>query len=576
MTFLKKNIYHLAGLLLIVILFVLSVFIRKENHSVPLSRHHEWITAHTLITCEIWAENGGPSAYHFSPVYTYPGEGNAGRHMLGGVEDEKGDVYYVSYPPFSFLFAYYATQFMGGPDTDSIRSLNLSIHLLCALLLYLIAVSLAIEKNKNYFSIAGVTAAFLYLFSTGNLWIHGNLYFADMLAQLFIIAGIYLTIRFFKKNYRKEMLFLSALATIFFLATYTEWLGLFLSFFIGMAFLAGYFIKKEKRFLKAFFSVGIASALALALTLMQYASIAGWDQFKEVSTSKYEDRSGRKSMEETPAGFTLENEDAYRFLVKRVDVFYKMAENFVGISAIIFVLVFLIFKIRKGKRNANVPVVGDAPDRYRDNRVPTEGSFPANNQNTVIAMLVTVLLILSVLVHYFLFFNFNALHDFSSLKTGFVFVLIVLVFLVLAEAKMNLGWRIVLFAVITILCIDKGRESIQRYRETFPLAETDWDRISTGAVMKKYGRPEAAVFMNIPSNPELVYAAHHNVFPLMDTTELHKMMVYYGNDKGQYYHHQGTKLEYILEFEMQNDRLVFLNRVAVGSDGGYSGTTHQK
>ncbi|MBK9190197.1 MAG: hypothetical protein IPM77_01175 [Crocinitomicaceae bacterium] len=106
MNFFKQNKYHLIGISAIVVLFFISVSIRQENFSVPLSRHHEWITAHTLITCEIWEKNGGPSAYHFSPVYTYPGEGNIRRKMLGGVVDDKGEVYYVSYPPFSFLFAY--------------------------------------------------------------------------------------------------------------------------------------------------------------------------------------------------------------------------------------------------------------------------------------------------------------------------------------------------------------------------------------------------------------------------------------------------------------------------------------
>ena len=67
-----------------------------------MGRYHEWITAHTLLTCQIWEENGGPSAYNFNPVYTYPGEGNGHRDVLGGVAAKNGDVYYVSYPPFTF------------------------------------------------------------------------------------------------------------------------------------------------------------------------------------------------------------------------------------------------------------------------------------------------------------------------------------------------------------------------------------------------------------------------------------------------------------------------------------------
>lgn len=546
MTFLRTNIYHLAGLLLILVLFVLSVFVRKENHSVPLTRHHEWITAHTLITCEIWRDNGGPSAYHFSPVYTYPGEGNHKRRMLGGVVDEKGDVYYVSYPPFSFLFAYYATQLMGGPDTDSIRTLNLSIHFLCAVFLYLIAVALSSAENKSHFSIAGVVAAFLYLFSTGNLWIHGNLYFADMLVQLFVIAGLYAAIRLYRGQYKNEWLLLSALAALFFLATYTEWLGLLLSFFVGCSFLIAYFMHREKVYLKAFFTLGFSAALAIGLTLLQYTSIAGWDQLKEVSLSKYEERSGHEVIEEVPNAFTLENEAAYDFMIDRIDGFYKMAENFVGLFGIVFLLLVLIPNLRRKMETAGI------------------------------SFLILLLLGLAIFSHYYLFFNFNALHDFSSLKTGFFFVMLVLIFSVLVESALAVRFRIVFFVLVVYLCIDKGLDSIQRYRDTFPLAETDWDRMETGAVMREYGKPDAAIFMNITSNPELVYAAGHNVFPLKDTADLKQMMIYYNNTKGQYYHHQGSKLDYILEFELEGDRLVFRNRMSVHPESGASGSVHQK
>ncbi|MBI3136180.1 MAG: hypothetical protein HYZ14_16010 [Bacteroidetes bacterium] len=546
MTFLKENKYHFAGLLLVVFLFVISVLVRKENQTVPLSRHHEWITAHTLITCEIWAKNGGPSAYHFSPVYTYPGEGNHRRRMLGGVVDETGNVYYVSYPPFSFLFAYYATQLLGGPDTDSIRNLNLVIHLVCSLLLYLIALSLSPESRKRDFSVAGITASFLYLFSTGNLWMHGNLYFADMLVQLFIIAGLYASIRFFRRQYKRQALILSALAAVFFLATYTEWLGLFLAFFTGLAFLTAYFIKKERRYIYAFLAVGGSSALALALTFMQYSSIAGWSQLKEVSTSKYEERSGREAAAETPNEFTLDNEQAYEFMIDRIDGFYKMAENFVGIFAILFLLVAVIPNLRRRIQHAGV------------------------------AFLITGLLLISILTHYFLFFNFNSLHDFSSLKTGFLFILVVLVFGVLTESVLNLKLRAVLFLLVAYLAVDKGLESVARYEETFPLAETDWDRMNTGAAMKKFGTPDEAVFMNISSNPELVYAAGHNVFPVKDTSGLEVLMKFYGNQRGQYYHHLGTKLEYILTFEMQQNQLIYLNRINLNSVEGSSGRVYQK
>lgn len=546
MKWLNVNKFHCMGLLTVVVLFIITVQLRRESLSVPLSRHHEWITAHTLITCEIWEKNGGPSAYHFSPVYTYPGEGNQKRRALGGVVDSNGDVYYVSYPPFAFIFAYYATSFLGGPDTDSIRVLSLSIHLFCGLLIYLIALLFAGEENKNQFSIAGVIGAFLYLFSTGNLWAHGNLYFADMLVQLFVISGIYLLIRFYQKRYRRELLMLCLLSVCFFLATYTEWLGLFLSFFAGTALLAVYFFTREFRFIKAFLAIGISASMALGLTVWQYSSIAGWEQFKEVSLAKYDERSGHESQELTPNAFTLDNDEAYHFMISRVDQFYKMAENFVGICGIILLVLILIPNTRRRM------------DHYRS------------------AVLAVSLLGVSILLHYMLFFNFNSLHDFSSLKTGFLFILLVTVFIALSEAALPIGFRALLFAALAYLGVTKGIDSVNRYYDVFPIAETDWNRMETGAAMRELASPNQAVFTNISANPELVYAAGHNVFPLTDTSQIGKMMMYYENDSGQYYHHLDSRLTYVLEFRMQNDKPVFYNRININSDQGTSGSIHQK
>lgn len=546
MKFINRNKYHLAGISLVILLFVVSVSVRKENLSVPLSRHHEWITAHTLITCEIWDQNGGPGAYHFSPVYTYPGEGNQKRRMLGGITDEKGDVYYVSYPPFAFLFAYYVTHLFGEPDTDSIRAVSLAIHLLCAIFIYLIATTLLPEVKKNYFSMSGLTGAFLYLFSTGNLWIHANLYFSDMLLQLFMISGIYFTILLVRERFKNTKLILAIIFILFFLATYTEWLGLFLSFFTGLIFLMIWFIKREPKFLAGFITIGLASLLALSLTLMQYSSIAGWDKFKEVSTSKYQERSGHESEENSPAQFNLENDEAYDFMIGRIDRNYLMAENFAGIFGIGLLIILLIPNARRRIENAGISV------------------------------LMLVIISLAILLHYYLFFNFNSLHDFSSLKTGFLIILLCVVCISMIESVLSNKINLAVFVLISFLCVQKGLQSIDRYIEDYPLAEVDWNRISTGEVIRKYAKPEQAVFVNITSNPELVYCAGHNIFPLKDTSELLLFMNHFDNDFGQYYHHRGQELEYIQEFERKGNRLIFTKRMNISAVGSGEGKTYQK
>lgn len=546
MNFIKNNKYHFGGLTIVILLFFLSVVIRSENIAAPLSRHHEWITAHTLITCEIWSENGGPSNYHFSPVYSYPGEGNARRTMLGGVVDSKGDVYYVSYPPFTFIFAYYFTKFIGGPDLHSMRVMTLFLHLSCALLIYLLAATFLPEAKRYHISIAGLLGATLYIFSTGNLWAHGNLYFADMLVQVFIISGLFLTSLFLQNKYKNFKGLLIAFFVIFFLAVYTEWLGLFLSFFTGITFLIYYFLRREKKFLFAFFTIAFSAVLAVLITIIQYSSIAGWDRLKEVSIKKYTQRSGHATLEESPNAFNLENHEAFDFMIGNIDRFYLMAENILGLVAIILGVILIIPNARRRIENPSISFV------------------------------ITVLLLLSILTHYYLFFNFNSLHDFSSLKTGFAIILLIIVCTTMIESVLSKKWNVFLVVSLTIVTVFKVQDAVRRYNEIFPVHKVNWAMFATADAMKTYGHPDKAIFMNIKCNPELTYAAHHNVFPVEDTSQILGIMNYYNNTKGQYYHHRANDLEYIQEFEVVNNRMVYLNRYKVGSLNSSGGKMHQK
>jgi hypothetical protein len=546
MNFLKRNKYHLAGLAGVIILFTISAAIRTENLSTPLTRHHERITAHTLITCDIWEKNGGPSNYYFSPVYTYPGEGNQNRQMLGGITDKNGNVYYVSYPPFAFLFAYYGTMILGGPDTDSIRSLNLIIHLFCALFIYLIAATFLPEHRTQSLSIAGLTGAFLYLFSNGNLWAHGNLYFSDTLVQLFIIPGLYFTILFLKGSLKNPKGNLLIVGLIFFFAAYTEWLGIFFSFFVGITLLIFWFVKKESRFLHGVAVVGSAALLALVITIVQYSSIGGWNQFKEVSLAKYEQGNVHYDIVNPSEQARTGDTEAYDFMLGKIDHYYVMAENFLGIFAIILAVVILIPNARRRIEHARI------------------------------ALFMLLLLSVSILLHYYLFFNFNLLHDFSSLKTGFAIILFVVVAISMISSALSVKLNVVLFLAITYLAVEKGLKSVDDYTQDFPLAAVDWNRIATGELIQKYAKPEQAVFVNISSNPELVYAAKHNVIPIKDTSELLLYMNQFDSKQGQYYHHREQQLEYIQEFEKQGENLIFTRRMHLNPIETGAGKSHQK
>ena len=337
---LAENKFQLLSIATIFLLFMASLFVRDSELKADLSAEQEWVSAHILITNQVWDEGGGPSNYHFSPVYTYEGDGNKNIPCFGGVVDENGDQYYVSYPPLAFLFSYYSTKLLGGSSVYSLRAVSVILHFFCCLLLYLTFKKLQNQKG-DFVSIAGLTAVALYLFSAGTLWMHSILFFSDMLVQLFIIWMLYLTVRIYKSEPSESKYFWIQLSLIVFLASYTEWLAVFLSFTLGIGFLISHFKTKKKKFRTAFLLIGISSVISVSTTIIQYSSIAGFEKFKNVSLNKYDERSGHQNAEVSAAGFNLENPDSFELLNKNLTRNFWMIENILAIVAIVFVLFLL-------------------------------------------------------------------------------------------------------------------------------------------------------------------------------------------------------------------------------------------
>ena len=392
MNWLQRHKLNGLGLTFLLLIFILSVYVRQENLKAPL-QSEEWITAHTLITAEIWDENGGPSAFGFNPIYNYPGHGNAYRSALGGIVAENGEVYYVSYPPFTFLFYYYVSHVVGGPSVQSIRIISLLIHFLTSLLIFFLVQKIRSKKNQNAFNYGGIIAAGLYLFAKGNLRFHGNLYFADTLVQPLFIGCILLSLHYYKGEFKRENRTLIALFIVFFFTTYTEWIGLLTAFITGLFFLIKAIAHRNKHLLKPFFTIGIASSLALAITIAQYSSIDGWESLKTTTSTKYAERSGYDDQTNSAKEFNIHNSDTFSFLLKNFNANYEHTLNYFGFTTVLFLLFLLLRKFIKK---------------------PIEAIQQTNKPS----FFVLTILILPLLLHYLLLFNFNAMqkHYSNALK----------------------------------------------------------------------------------------------------------------------------------------------------------------
>lgn len=541
MNWVKNNKYDLIGIGIILFIFTISVQIRKENLEAPLGRHHEWITAHSLITAEIWNENGGPSDFGFNPIYSYQGIGSYHRRLLGGVTAANGDVYYTSYPPFAFIYLYYSSQITGGPTVFSVRFASLSIHLISAILIYFLIGVIRPDPEKKALNFAGIIAAGLYLFAQGNLWFHGNLYFSDMVVQPFFIGGLLLSIRYFRDLYKNEKAILFLIFITFFLGTYTEWLGLFSAFFTGLLFLGFALVKKQKKYLRPFFIIALGSSTALTLTVYQYASIDGWESLKKTSELKYDQRSGHSQTENVDPNFSIHNGESFDLLKSTFNSYYKSTENYIIIAFIISILLIILRRIKRF-------------------------SHHVDHSNFNWGLLLIGLMTLPILAHYLLFYDFNTKHYFSGLKTATLLICIAALLVQLAhhysrQFHRYAGWFIIL--IFSGLFILKASQATERYLNDHTLEMLDMDRVKSAQEIAKNRLPEAAIFTNTRLSAEQIFYTKHSISPIKDsdTSAIRHIMHLHKNTKGQYYHHEGSLLKSMVTIELKGDNLVFLDTI---------------
>ena len=517
--------YHLAGIAILIGVFSISIFIRKDDLKSDLGRFHEWITAHSLVTFEIWNENGGPSAFGFNPVYTYPNKAHFPRKPMGGVTDKNGLHYYVSYPPFAFIIGYYSTKLLGGPDLRNIRAVNLLIHFLCGLIIYLILAEV-MSRNKSYcFNVAGVVGASVYFLSAGTLWAHGMLYFADMLEQLLLLCCIYLFARTLRKELKRPGGLLTLIFITFFLAAYTEWLGVFYAFIAGLTLLILYFVHKRRLFLLAFVIIGISSSLAVSLTLFQYSSIAGKDKLEKAWSDKYAERSGHVT-DDPKNPFHLNDEKTFKMVRKGIDRQFAMAENLTGSVAIVLVLSLLYPVTRKKMKDLKL----------------------------VILLFLPFLIV--VFMHYYLFYNFNALHAFSAIKAGLVMSLFIalgshLVLTAMPNIYFKLAYGIALPALFLFKCITET----ECYHEQFPISDLDMNRVNSAKKIGQLSDPEKVIFTNMPFHPDYLYYSKRDLFNARDTSDIKFFMNLWQYNDAQYFVHEGSQLRYYVNVVYDNNIL---------------------
>jgi hypothetical protein len=271
-------------------LFAASVVLRWPYLNRPLSHNYEWVTAHTLITLDIW-QTHPPHRTHFAPIYTYPYPADTHvRSLMSGLADDEGRYYYVSYPPFAFLLPHAVFSLAGiSPGVLSLQLFNLFVHATTALLFYALLTGRRPASTTRTVDGPAIAGFAIYTLSAPNLWYHANVYFADILVQPFFLLTLLGIHRGVDPAPARRHLSIVAIGA--FLATYTEWLGVFLVF--GLCAGAFVFRPRDPGWRRLAVAGAAGCLAALTLTLVSYARIAGLEAFIDTSITRFAVRSGQ-------------------------------------------------------------------------------------------------------------------------------------------------------------------------------------------------------------------------------------------------------------------------------------------
>lgn len=478
--------------LLLILIFIISVAVRFPVINNHLSMHHGWVTAHTLLTLQTWSE-GGIFNFHATAVYTPQNEGDKFVPALAGITDAKGDSYYVSYPSLGFYVPYFFMKiFFLQPTILSLIIFNLLLHFLSAFFIYKIVKRLL--KNNSTSEFAPIIAFIIYLFTPATLWFQSNVYFVDMLEQVLWILTFYVTLKLMDEE-NKPTIFLFTL--LLFACCFTEWIGLFYAF---MAFI--YFgiksMQKKQIPIVSLICVGVVM-MSIALFVWQYSQISGFHSLIESLTNKYKTRSGFYGENTSEFGLSIGNPDSFSRLWEHYFTNYL---NLVFLLPII-VIAFIIIR----------------------NKIHLENKY---------WLIVLVFLVVPVLLHHFIFFNFTSLHDFSVLKTAVP--LSVISGLLIASFEINFSKKIFISVASVALLFYSiiGVKEFYSLYHKYGLTDS-CEKLAT--FIKENVKPDEAIFIkgDYPLvSPMTYYQAYRLVTNANDFIDAKNLSLQYHHTKGVY------------------------------------------
>ena len=259
------------SLLIILAAFLVSVSVRVPQLDRPLSAHHEYCTAFTLIALTNWYEDGF-ATHHGVPSGGFvrqaeqlfpPEKFSRNERAIGS--------YYFSHPPLAYDLPYLVFSVFGiAPNVIGLQLFNLFFHLITTIALFFAVRSVFPEGSLTH---APLFVALLYLFMPAPLWFHGNAYMSDLFVQNMWVLHLVFAMRVLQRKEAPSPGLLLLFGLTLFLTVYTSWLGVFAAATaVGIA-LWQFRGSNGGRSLQLVGVSGAAVVLAVGLTAYRYLQV---------------------------------------------------------------------------------------------------------------------------------------------------------------------------------------------------------------------------------------------------------------------------------------------------------------
>lgn len=431
-------------------IFALSALVRLPMMEEQV---HIWQAGNIfmLTTLEIWHTEGINNS-HYSPIQTWPNAGDKYMHTYKRLEDNEGNNYYVSHPPFTFQLAHAVFSITGSkPNQRVLKWLGLIFHFLAALGVFILVFFL----SKNILSgvIAFAVCTFYPVLAYGFIF-H---YFSEIIGLSF--WAVAMALFYWLTTLRTVTVWhWTLLGIINFLFVYTDWMGVFFT----LSALAFVFISKPQDKRKYILALSLSMGLSLLLMFIQYSSIAGVCAFIHSMAIRFSERSGFFGETYSDQQLSLFNPASYKMLAEQ----FHHQLKWIGYFFVLLTVVFGVFM--KGK----------------------------SKENTAFKPLL-FLMFIPALLHLVVFFNTNVIHYVYQAKWGII-IAILTGLMIGAIQNQTAKWVTTGLLVIAIVT------SSIFLRNDIPKDSSEGKTIDMSSWIKASTKPHQAAFIQ-GLNPQYVH-----------------------------------------------------------------------